>query len=195
MRLVNNNLMAMMQFKSGTKRPQPSEEVRAIQAKLTGGMEAKDLSKEEYAKLAQFEEADRVAFHAETNEIITKSEAVAMKIAKGEKLTPEEEAFINEKNPQLKREAEQAKKEGEELKKRLQGAKTDKERQSILMSASSSVASMSAKGQMSPIQARMKMEVIRQVQKEAEKEGHQTGTLNIMDAMDFEPGTFFDSKS
>lgn len=163
-----------------------TEDIRAIKDKLAAGMKVDDLSDEEYGKLNMFEKAENAAFWQEVTEEMSKAERIAVKIAKGEKLSEEEERFINEKYPDMKREAEQAKKEGEDLKERLKGAKSTKERQQIIAMAMSSVSEMALKGGISDIQLRIKIAAIEKAKEDSEKGDGEISIKNV----NLQEGTF-----
>ncbi|MGG7163577.1 alpha-NAC protein [Clostridium ihumii] len=156
-----------------------TEDIRAIKDKLAAGMKVDDLSDEEYGKLNMFEKAENAAFWQEITEEMSKAERIAVKVAKGEKLSEEEERFINEKYPDMKREAEQAKKEGEDLKERLKGAKSTKERQQIIAMAMSSVSEMALKGGISDIQLRIKIAAIEKAKEDSEKGDGEISIKNV----------------
>lgn len=163
-----------------------TEDIRAIKDKLAAGMKVDDLSDEEYGKLNMFEKAENAAFWQEITEEMSKAERIAVKVAKGEKLSEEEERFINEKYPDMKREAEQAKKEGEDLKERLKGAKSTKERQQIIAMAMSSVSDMALKGGISDIQLRIKIAAIEKAKEDSEKGDGEISIKNV----NLQEGTF-----
>ena len=163
-----------------------TEDIRAIKDKLAAGMKVDDLSDEEYGKLNMFEKAENAAFWQEITEEMSKAERIAVKVAKGEKLSEEEERFINEKYPDMKREAEQAKKEGEDLKERLKGAKSTKERQQIIAMAMSSVSEMALKGGISDIQLRIKIAAIEKAKEDSEKGDGEISIKNV----NLQEGTF-----
>ncbi|WP_034439061.1 hypothetical protein [Clostridium ihumii] len=163
-----------------------TEDIRAIKDKLAAGMKVDDLSDEEYGKLNMFEKAENAAFWQEITEEMSKAERIAVKIAKGEKLSEEEERFINEKYPDMKREAEQAKKEGEDLKERLKGAKSTKERQQIIAMAMSNISEMALKGGISDIQLRIKIAAIEKAKEDSEKGDGEISIKNV----NLKEGTF-----
>lgn len=170
------------------QRPTPSKEVQAIQNSLhTGQKKLEELNKEELASLKAFESADHAAWLAEITHEISRTEAIARKIVKGEPLTSEEERFINEKNPNLKREAEEAKTYSKKLSIQLKSAKSKGQQQAILSTAVTSVITLQQTA--SPIQIQLKMDAIFQ----AKKEAHVTdedGTI----LTGLRPGSLFDCK-
>lgn len=177
--LINNNLG----FKpNGVKRYlKPTEDIKEIENKLALGLSVDDLSEEEYKKLNAFEKAETAAFHAEVSYEISQAERIAMKIAKGEKLTAEEEKLISEKYPDLKREAEDAKRQGEELKERIKRAKSPEEKQQIASGALIGVGAMANRGALSPIQAQIKIaaieEAIKDTKEDIKIQGIKSGTF------------------
>ncbi|MGL5675949.1 MAG: hypothetical protein ACRDDX_06030 [Cellulosilyticaceae bacterium] len=174
-----------------------NDQVVAIEKKLAGGLSVDDLSEEEYKILSAHDKAESAAFNAQVTEMFSKAEKIAMKIAKGEKLTPEEEQLMNEKFPDLKREAEQAKKEGEDLKERIKAAKTREEKQQIASGAMQSISSQMSKGTMAPIQAAVKMAATQKAIEEAEKEDEESKglTRNAMNQSALEPGSFLNIRA
>lgn len=166
--IYNNNDFGLKP--NGAKRYlQPNEQIKAIEKKLANGMSSDELSKEEYNLLNAFEKAESAAFHAKVNQEMSQAEKIAVKIAKGEKLTKEEESLISEKYPDLKRDAEQAKKESEELRKKLKAAKSQQEKQEIVSTAVTNVGSLLSKNAISPVQAKIKLAAI---EKAAEEDGN-----------------------
>ncbi|MCR8743894.1 hypothetical protein [Romboutsia lituseburensis] len=162
----NNNLGFKMD--ESKRYLKPNEEIKEIEKKLSGGMSVDDLSKEEYQKLNAFEKAETAEFYSQVNREMSKAEKLAMKIAKGEKLTEEEIRFISEKYPDLKRDAEQTKKESDELKKNLKHAKTKKEKQQIISMAVGNVGTLLSKNSISPVQAKIKLSAIEKAVEEDE---------------------------
>lgn len=173
---------------------QPSEEILSIQKKLASGMKVETLSEEEYKKLNHYEVAQSQAFYAEVYMEMGRAEVIAIKIAKGESLTPEEEQFINESYPDLKREANRAKEEGEQLKKRLQHAKTESARQNILSAAMGTVVGMAQKGFLSEVQVRIQMAAIEKAKEEAEQAGCKTGCVQLDVKASQREGLLFDQQ-
>lgn len=170
---LNSNLIlysSLTYNNSNSKRPKPSAEVVEIQQSLSSGIKKlEDLSKEELNTLKTFESADMAAFKAEIFENMSKAQAIARKIAKGEALTPEEEKFISENFPEIKKEASKAKEEGEELSRKVRAAKSKKEADSYIMSAT--VASTAAiKAGASPIAAELKLVAIESAKQKVEGE-------------------------
>lgn len=166
---IFNNIFSM--GADNKYRVQPTKEILEIKKKLAQGVSVDDLSKEEYTQLSVFEKAESAAFYQEIFQELGKAEKIARKIAKGEGLTPEEERFMNESYPDMKREAQQAKSEAEQLKERLKGCKSKAQKQQIIGTAMGSVAAMASKGALSQIQVAVKMEALQKVKEEAESEG------------------------
>lgn len=183
----NNNLG----FKpNGFKRYlQPTENIKEIEKKLAMGMSTDDLSEEEYNTLAAFEKAESAAFHAEVNKEMSEAERIAIKLAKGEKLSAEEERFISEKYPDLKREAEEAKKQGDDLRKRIDQAKTKEEKQQIASTALNNVGTMLSKGTIAPIQANIKLAAIEKAIEDSKESD--TDMTKPMDHKKIKSGVFF----
>lgn len=137
-----------------------SNDILEIEQKLANGLSVDDLSEEEYQKLNAFEKSESAAFLTKVNSEMSAAERIALKIAKGEKLTPEEERLISEKYPDLKKEAEDAKRQGDELKKRISQAKTPEEKQEIATTAVSQVSSMISKSSLPAISVQIKLTAI-----------------------------------
>ncbi|MGL4737470.1 MAG: hypothetical protein ACRCW2_08475 [Cellulosilyticaceae bacterium] len=183
---------------NGLKRYLPaSEKVMAIENKLANGISVDELSEAEYKILNAHEKAESAAFTTEVNEQISKAERIAIKIAKGEKLTPEEERLISEKFPDLKREAEQAKRDGEELKKRIQAAKTAEEKQQIATGAVQSMSSQMGKGGLAPIQVAVKMAATQKAIEEAGKANQKSMGLmgEVVNKVNMAPGSFLNIRA
>lgn len=190
---IKNNIFSV-NLNKDTKRIKPSEDVQAIKDKLLAGTKVDELSKEEYIKLSVFEDAEMSEFFVEITEEMTKVEAIAKKIAKGEVLTAEEEHYINEKNPDIKRDAENAKKEAEDLKGRIKNSKSSKERKQIIANAIIGVAQMSQDGIIAPLQARIKLEAIEKVKKDVGETDINTSEF-YKNKKDIEAGAFIEKWS
>ncbi|WP_045517011.1 hypothetical protein [Clostridium sporogenes] len=83
-------------------------------------------------------ELDRMLYLDDLNKVYeeqAKVEAIARKVARGEKLTEEEKELINRVNPEMLRKAEAAKQENESLKQKLRNAKSKQEALGILSQA------------------------------------------------------------
>ncbi|MGL4343563.1 MAG: hypothetical protein ACRCTE_00045 [Cellulosilyticaceae bacterium] len=169
-----------------------SDSVLAIEKKLATGLSVDELTEEENKILNAHEKAETAAFEAEVSEMFSKAEKIAVKIAKGEPLTSEEEQLINEKFPDLRREAEQAKQEAEQLKQRIQAAKTSEEKQQIASEAMQSISSQISKGQMAPIQIAVKMAATQKAIEDAEKEDEESKGLmsKVCHQVQMGPGSF-----
>lgn len=170
----------------------PTAQIEEIEKKLASGLSVDDLSEEEYKALNAFEKAESASFHAEVNSEMAKAERIAIKLAKGEKLTAEEERFISEKYPDLRREAEEARKQGEEVKKRIEGAKTKEEKQQIAQAAISNVGAMVSKGSLAPIQANIKLAAIEKAVEEADD--NNTNSLLKLSYKNSNDGAYFINK-
>ena len=98
-----------------------------------------------------------------------KSEIIATKIIKGEKLTPNEQKFINEKYPEVKQFAQQSKKEVKVLKEQIKNCKTEEERQQVISKVIENIKVMDKKGLLSKVQVKIKMAVVEEVEKFSQK--------------------------
>ena len=189
---VSNNIFNTMQGYNNVFKK--DNEIIKIQDKLDMGMNVEDLSEEEYQRLNAFEKSESANLEAKVLSEKSKAERIAVKIAKGEDLTEEEEKFISEKFPDLKREALEAKKYGKELEGQIRNAKTKSEKEQIIAMAVSSVAQMVKNGSASESQLKIKMAVIEKARENSMKE--EKGGKGIkVSGIDVEKGTFINTIS
>ena len=187
---VSNNIFNTMQGYNNVFKK--DNEITKIQDKLDMGMNVEDLSEEEYQRLNAFEKSESANLEAKVLSEKSKAERIAVKIAKGEDLTEEEEKFISEKFPDLKREALEAKKYGKELEGQIRNAKTKSEKEQIIAMAVSSVAQMVKSGSASESQLKIKMAVIEKARENSMKE--EKGGKGIkVSGIDVEKGTFINT--
>lgn len=108
-------------------------------------------------------------FLLKVKEELKNIELIAIKIIKGEKLTQNEQRFINEKYPNIKKLAQQSKEEVKDLKEQLKNCKTDEQRQQIISKAISNINLMGKKGLLSELQVRIKISALEEVEKFSQK--------------------------
>lgn len=167
---INKNSYNMNLYgKSPTK---SNDEIKQIENKLSAKINIGELSKEELTKINKFQDAEVANFFKKIKEQIKKAELIAMKIVKGEKVTADEQRFISEKYPDMKKIAEQSIKECKNLKEQLKNCKTYEERQQVLLNTISDVEDMAKKGAFSEIQVRIKMSAIEELKKQYEKDNN-----------------------
>ena len=118
-------------------------------------------------KMAAVKEVEK--FSQKINLENKKSEIIATKIIKGEKLTPNEQKFINEKYPEVKQFAQQSKKEVKVLKEQIKNCKTEEERQQVISKAIENIKVMDKKGLLSKVEVKIKMAVVEEVEKFSQK--------------------------
>ena len=105
------------------------------------------VTKEKSQEERQLEEWIRVQKEShEASQQALAAERIAMKIAKGEKLTAEEEQLMDSKYPDLKKDAQQARQEAQMYKERLKNAKTEEERNQVTTTTFGQVAARVKKG-------------------------------------------------
>lgn len=90
-----------------------------------------------------------------------KAELISIKILKGEKITPKEEEFLNEKYPKLKRFINESKKELTQIKERLKVCKNDDERKNIIKNIEVS----DKKGMLTKPEVKVKLALIKELEK------------------------------
>ncbi|QYE98349.1 hypothetical protein [Paraclostridium sordellii] len=90
-----------------------------------------------------------------------KAELISVKILKGEKITPKEENFLNEKYPKLKRFINESKKELTQIKERLKICKNDDERKNIIKNIEVS----DKKGMLTKPEVKVKLALIKELEK------------------------------
>lgn len=117
-------------------------------------------------KIAGMEDVEK--FSKKINIQNKKADRIAIKILKGEKLTPSEQKFITEKYPEIKQEAEQSIKENKDLKTQLKNCKTNEEKQQIISKAINNIDIMFKEGILSITQFKFKMLAIENLKKENE---------------------------
>lgn len=127
-------------------------------------------------KLSSIEEVEKL-FQKEKLES-KKAEIIAIKIAKGERVTSNERNFITEKYPEIKQISEQSIKEGKDLKEQLENLKTDEERQQLLSKTISDLEFMGKKGILSEIQIKFRMLSIERIKQEINKENELSFIIN-----------------
>lgn len=96
---------------------------------------------------------------------IEKAETIALKIIKGEKITPNEEKFINGKHSNIKQLLEETIKEIRDLKSDLKNCKTDKERNKLLLNVINDLEDKNKKGLLSNTEIKIKRSAIEEVEK------------------------------
>ncbi|KFX56591.1 MULTISPECIES: hypothetical protein [Clostridium] len=184
-----NNLLKPNFNNIKSKRPQPSDEVKAIQEGLSNGTKTLEtLTDEEMKSLTLFEEQDKAAWYAEIFEDMSKAEKLAKKVAKGETLTKEEQEFLEEKFPQIKDEAQRAKQEAEALAKRIKAADSKGEKRLILLQGMQgiSISNMKSGDFMESIKAQIKMEAMKYAKELSEEDGEIK-----LEKVDVPVGSFF----
>ncbi|CEP81918.1 hypothetical protein QJR30_01870 [Paraclostridium sordellii] len=90
-----------------------------------------------------------------------KAELISVKILKGEKITPKEEKFLNEKYPKLKRFINESKKELTQIKERLKVCKNDDERKNIIKNIEVS----DKKGMLTKPEVKVRLALIKELEK------------------------------
>ena len=138
-------------------------------------------------KMSVLEEVEK--FSQKINLENKKSEIIATKIIKGEKLTPNEQKFITEKYPEIKQLAEQSLKESKDLKEQIKNCKTEKEKQQVTSKAIDNLEDMFKKGIISPIQLKFKMLAIESIKNEKEN----NKLFNINPYVYLNPGALADN--
>ena len=108
-------------------------------------------------------------FFLKIKEELKNAELIAIKIIKGETLTPKEQRLITEKFPDIKQLAQESKKEIKDLKEQIKSCKTKEERQQIISKTITNIKAMDKKGLLSEVQVKIKMAVVREVEKFSQK--------------------------
>ena len=160
-----------------------SSDVKAVKEKLAQGVSVKDLTKEESKTLKKHLEAESALalYQSYKEDYDAKQESytaerIATKIAKGEYLTPTEERLMNEKYPDLKRDALQARREAAIYKETMKRARTDAEKNNATCIAFTHVGALMKKGTISAKQGELRIIALQKAQLEAkrEKRGYQS---------------------
>ena len=108
---------------------------------------------------------DAMKFSEKIKLEIEKAETIALKIIKGEKITPNEEKFINGKHSNIKQLLEETIKEIRDLKSDLKNCKTDQERNKLLINVINDLEDKNEKGLLSNTEIKIKMSAIEEVEK------------------------------
>lgn len=109
-----------------------------------------------------------------------KAEQLAKKLAKGERLTQEERAYLEKVNPQLLKDAEKAKEEAENLKNQLKNSKNKQAAQNIIEQASFQA---NAASQYNMQYANLLKEAIAKVCNEEQGHQYNTNQTNTIDKL------------
>ena len=124
---------------------------------------------EEIPTQSKVEDIDVKDFFLKIKEELKNVELIAIKMIKGEPLTPKEQRLITEKYPDIKQLAQQSKKEIKDLKEEIKNCKTEEERQQVISKAIDNIRVMDKKGLLSKVQVKIKMAVVEEVEKFSQK--------------------------
>lgn len=124
---------------------------------------------EEIPTQSKVEDIDVKDFFLKIKEELKNVELIAIKMIKGEPLTPKEQRIITEKYPDIKQLAQQSKKEIKDLKEEIKNCKTEEERQQVISKAIDNIRVMDKKGLLSKVQVKIKMAVVEEVEKFSQK--------------------------
>lgn len=108
---------------------------------------------------------DAMKFSEKIKLEIEKAETIALKIIKGEKITVNEEKFINEKHSNIKQLVEETIKEIKNLKSDLKNCKTDQERNKLLFNVIKDIEDKNKKGLFSNTEIKIKMSAIKEIER------------------------------
>ncbi|WP_092922851.1 hypothetical protein [Romboutsia hominis] len=109
-------------------------------------------------KMSGIEEVEK--FMKNIRKELKKSEIIAIKMIKSEKLTPKEKNLINEKYPELRHEVEKYINKSNSLKEQLKLCKNEEERQQIVSKEIKNIENMSSKGIISESELKINMAAI-----------------------------------
>lgn len=124
---------------------------------------------EEIPTQNKVEDIDVKDFFLKIKEELKNVELIAIKMIKGEPLTPKEQRLITEKYPDIKQLAQQSKKEIKDLKEEIKNCKTEEERQQVISKAINNIKAMDKKGLLSEVQVKIKMAAVKEVEKFSQK--------------------------
>ena len=124
---------------------------------------------EEILTQSKVEDIDVKGFFLKIKEELKNVELIAIKMIKGEPLTPKEQRLITEKYPDIKQLAQQSKKEIKDLKEQIKNCKTEKERQQVISKAIENIKVIDKKGLLSKVEVKIKMSVLEEVEKFSQK--------------------------
>lgn len=170
----------------------PTDEIKKFQEKLGNGIDVNATNKEEYQVLEDPYESNKDNKRLKNQQERPQTpNDMAMKLALGEKLSKEEEDYLSDRYPKMKRYAEFVKEQGEELKKNLKNSKSEEESQKIILNAMENVSKQSQKGVISDFVVRMNMASIENAKNSIEKAGKIERFNNIK--LDMQPGVLIDA--
>ncbi|GAA0864630.1 hypothetical protein [Paraclostridium tenue] len=124
---------------------------------------------EEIPTQSKVEDIDVKDFFLKIKEELKNVELIAIKMIKGEPLTPKEQRLITEKYPDIKQLAQQSKKEIKDLKEEIKNCKTEEERQQVISKAIKNIKVIDKKGLLSEVQVKIKMVAVKEVEKFSQK--------------------------
>ncbi|CEO13254.1 Uncharacterised protein [[Clostridium] sordellii] len=145
----------------GCKTPEERKEVISKAINSIKTMIKKGLLTEVQGKIKLEAIKDIENFAQKVNLEDEKAELISVKILKGEKITPKEENFLNEKYPKLKRFINESKKELTQIKERLKICKNDDERKNIIKNIEVS----DKKGMLTKPEVKVKLALIKELEK------------------------------
>lgn len=141
-----------------------SNSIRDLEDKSKGGLISKTEAK---VKMSAIEEVIKFSKNIKKEE--HRSELIATKILKGDKLTKNELRFINEKYPDIKKIAEKSIDNYRDLREDIINCKTAKDRQQVLFNAIEDLEYKSKKGVVSQTELKIAMIIIEELKKDDER--------------------------
>ena len=123
---------------------------------------------------------DAMKFSEKIKLEIEKAETIALKIIKGEKITANEEKFINGKYSNIKQLVEETIKEIRYLKSDLKNCKTDQERKKLLVNVINDLKDKNKKGLLSNTEIKIKMSAIEEVERFLKKNQEEVKKLELI---------------
>ncbi len=170
----------------------PTDEIRRFQEKIGNGININETNKEEYQVLDEpYENKKSNKQLKNQQERPQTPNDMAMKLALGEKLSKEEDEYLSNRYPKMKKYAEFVREQGEELKNNLKNAKDEEESQKMILNAMENISKQSQKGLISDFVVRMNMASIENAKNSVEKAGKIERFNNIK--LDMEPGVLIDA--
>lgn len=168
-----------------------TDEIKKAQERLGNGIGVNETNKQEYQVLDDSNKKQKnQQLKSEENNQQSAGD-MAMKLALGKKLSKEEDEYLSNNYPKMKKYAEYVREQGEQLKQNLQNSKSEEESQKIILNALDNISKQSQKGVISDFLVRMNISSIENAKNSVEKASKTERFNNIQ--LNVEPGVIVDA--
>lgn len=168
-----------------------TDEIKKAQERLGNGIGVNETNKQEYQVLDDSNKKQKnQQLKSEENNQQSAGD-MAMKLALGKKLSKEEDEYLSNNYPKMKKYAEYVREQGEQLKQNLQNSKSEEESQKIILNALDNISKQSQKGVISDFLVRMNISSIENAKNSVEKASKAERFNNIQ--LNVEPGVIVDA--